>query len=306
MGKAARLACIFVPMALTLASLICIILVGLGGTNKSSSTLNSLYFFKADTSNVTINTNLLNGTKVDDNLLNKGVDALKKDLNLKGFYTVSLWNYCDGTGDKVEYCSPRTSQFWFNPVEVWGLNNTGAENAFPKELRTGLNAYRTVSKWMFTAYIVAFVATLVEFLIGFAAIFSRWGSLVTTVVSVVSSLFMLAASITATALYAALAGNFNSWLKPYGIHGSLGKSMYTTTWLATAFSLGAGIFWLFSVCCVSGRSDNKRVKVEKTPYTYERMPSPAFGEPSHSNRGVPMQNMGKSGTAYEPFRHEHV
>lgn len=33
-------------MALTLASLICIILVGLGGTNKSSSTLSNLYFFK--------------------------------------------------------------------------------------------------------------------------------------------------------------------------------------------------------------------------------------------------------------------
>ena len=46
MGKAGRFACIFVPMALTLASLICIILVGLGGTNKSSSTLSNLYFFK--------------------------------------------------------------------------------------------------------------------------------------------------------------------------------------------------------------------------------------------------------------------
>ena len=142
---------------------------------------------QADTSNVTLNTNLINGTNLDNDLLDKGVNMLKADLNLKDFYTVSLWNYCEGTGNNVEFCSKRVAQFWFNPVEVWGLNNTGVENAFPKELQTGLNTYRTVSKWMFTAYIIAFVATLVEFVVGFAAIFSRWGSLVTTVVSVVST-----------------------------------------------------------------------------------------------------------------------
>lgn len=46
MGKAGRIACIFTPYVLTIASLICIIMVGLGCTKASSSTLNNLYFIR--------------------------------------------------------------------------------------------------------------------------------------------------------------------------------------------------------------------------------------------------------------------
>jgi hypothetical protein len=46
MGKAGRIACIFSPMALTIAALVTLVLVGLGGTNKGDSTLEKYYFFK--------------------------------------------------------------------------------------------------------------------------------------------------------------------------------------------------------------------------------------------------------------------
>lgn len=46
MGKAGRVACIFTPYVLTIASLICIIFVGLGCTKSSSNTLNDLYFMR--------------------------------------------------------------------------------------------------------------------------------------------------------------------------------------------------------------------------------------------------------------------
>jgi hypothetical protein len=65
-------------------------------------------------------------------------------------------------------------------VEVWGLNGTGVESLFPKELKDGLNTYKNVSKYMFIVYSVALVATVVELLIGVSAMFSRWGSFVTT------------------------------------------------------------------------------------------------------------------------------
>jgi hypothetical protein len=65
-------------------------------------------------------------------------------------------------------------------VEVWGLNGTGVESLFPKELKDGLNTYKNVSKYMFIVYVVALVATAIELLIGISAMFSRWGSFVTT------------------------------------------------------------------------------------------------------------------------------
>lgn len=46
MGKIGRLACIFTPMALSIASLICLLLVFLGGLNKGSELQRDLYFFK--------------------------------------------------------------------------------------------------------------------------------------------------------------------------------------------------------------------------------------------------------------------
>ena len=46
MGKASRLACIIVPEALSVASLICLLMVFLAGLDKSNSDLRSLYYFK--------------------------------------------------------------------------------------------------------------------------------------------------------------------------------------------------------------------------------------------------------------------
>lgn len=46
MGKGGRVLCIITPYALTIASLVCLIMVGLGCTNSSSGTLNNLYFFR--------------------------------------------------------------------------------------------------------------------------------------------------------------------------------------------------------------------------------------------------------------------
>lgn len=67
-----------------------------------------------------------------------------------------------------------------------------------------------------------------------------------------------------------------------------------------------------------GRGMSKRVKVEKTPYTYERVESPYMGATSgphghaHGHQDVPMLNLPPGhqdpnvGGAYEPFRHQNV
>lgn len=126
------------------------------------------------------------------------------------------------------------------------------------------------------------------------------------------TIFALAAAATATAIYATLTGIFDSVLKPYNIDASMGTKMLSVLWLAVAFSVASGFFWLVSVCCCSGKSAHKKVVVEKTPYTYERVASPAFGGQqghqlqSTSRTGYAAQGHAQSGTAYEPFRQQHV
>lgn len=341
MGKAGRFACIFTPMALTIASLICLIIVGLGGTNKSNSSFNNLYFFRANTSEINIDTSEIDlpSNPVTDKIINDATDVAKSAVGVKDFYHIGLWNYCSGdfgknsTGgatDHVTYCSPRQNQFWFNPVDVWNLTNTGVDKFFSKELRDGLDKYKMAAKWMFIAYIVALITTIVEIFVGIIALFSRLGSLATTIVSTISSIFLIAFALISTILYSTLTGTFNHALKKYNIHGNLGRNMYVATWLAVAFSFGAGIFWLFSSCCCSGRSDKikgygdgesrRKFRDQQGPYQYERVESPLrggmeYGAPKKGyqsgpgyqvpSQGVPLGNVQNTrGTAYEPFRHE--
>jgi hypothetical protein len=110
---------------------------------------------------------------------------------LEDFYKVGLWSYCsgkyEGGVEKYTYCSPSKTNFWFNPVDVWGLKNTSVQNVLGDDLQKGLDTYKKVSGWMNWAFIIATILTAAEFVIGFFAIFSRWGSFVVTIISTVSS-----------------------------------------------------------------------------------------------------------------------
>ncbi|KAF1913899.1 integral membrane protein-like protein [Ampelomyces quisqualis] len=322
MGKVGRFACILTPMLLTLASLICIVIVMVGqvsmkDNNPPTTALGrDLYFFKADTSAFradpdNVLDNLPEELNVDNNLLEalKGAASSKE---LKDFYQVGLWSYCEGDKDEktgvetITYCSKSKSNFWFDPFSVWELKDTSAQKVLGEDLQKGLNTYKKVAGWMVWAFGIALLLSAAEFIIGFFAIFSRWGSLVTTIVSTAQTLFVIAAAATATAVYAVLTGAFESVLKPYNIKATMGRQMLSVVWLAVAFGLASGLFWLLSTCCCSGRSAHKKVSVEKTPYTYERVASPAFPAQHGQHTASVGAGHGQSGTAYEPFRQSRV
>jgi hypothetical protein len=342
MGKAGRIACIILPLVLTFASLICICLIFLGGTNSDSAPLASIYFFRADTSDVHAvpDTSEKLAQKVGQSVNLELSGALSKlkfnnsgTIPLKDFYTVSLWGYCSGGIEKkdganitkYEFCSKPQSQYYFDPIQVWGLNNTeGASKLFPKPLAAGLATYRTVAKWMYLAFIASLIFTILELVCGILAIFSRWGSMATTIMSALSSTFIMLAAITVSALYGTLTGTFNSVLKGYGIRGQLGRNGLSIVWLAVAFSWGAGLFWMFSTCCCSGRSEKRGRKDKRGgdqllgggEKGYQRVASPYMGAADNSGpagQSMPMHSMGpqshgqtKVGGGYEPYRHANV
>ncbi|KAI9888040.1 MAG: hypothetical protein M1823_000161 [Watsoniomyces obsoletus] len=324
MGKAGRFACIAAPLLLSIAALLCMITVVLGGMNKNLAQRNRFYFFKADTSgfNPTPEPSFTKNREADAKLLGELFKSVNTTTKLRDFYTVSLWGYCNGTitdgRHRIDDCSKASGSFYFNPVQVWGLNNTGSTNNVPKTIQDALNAYRVASRWMFTAYIIACISLLVELIVGGFAIFSRWGSFVTALVAVVAALFSLAASALATGIYVTLKGSFDTIFKPYGIRASLGSTL-SVSWLAVAFAVVAALFWVFSICCCSGRNNSRtsKTKAEKNaPYNYEPVAGPLGGARQaynpHGGPGMPMHNMGPAGhppqqpQGYEPYRHNIV
>lgn len=212
MGKAGRAACIFTPMALSIASLVCIILINLGGYSKHSDTLNDLYFFKADF------TNFSSSSSTSE--LATLIEAARESGEIADFYQVHLWNYCTGnetsaststnSSAKVSWCSTRERNFWFDPVEVWNIesviNSTASslgvsdislsnlssnvtsleDQVLDKSARKALKTYHKVSTWMFTAYFAALWLLLGTVIFGVLAVFSRWFGFLTWLLSLVS------------------------------------------------------------------------------------------------------------------------
>jgi len=209
MGKAGRVACIFTPWALTIASFICLILIEIAGWSKGE--LNSYYFFQADFTNLTVSSA---STLENTTALTLALEEAKANNELASVYQIHLWNYCSANSSigTIDFCSDRHSNYYFNPVEVWGLNATATtsgaaststdSNIIESEIssvenntkalenkvlgksgREALDAYEHVAKWMFIAYEVSFYTTLATIICGLLAIWSRIGSFLTWYVS---------------------------------------------------------------------------------------------------------------------------
>lgn len=61
------------------------------------------------------------------------------------------------------------------------------------------------------------------------------------------------AAVVATVTYVALTGVFESVLRLYNIEATLGRDLFCVLWVAVAFSVASGFFWLPSVCFCSGK-----------------------------------------------------
>ena len=195
-------------------------------------------------------------------------------------------NYCSTTKDSpknIAYCRNRENGYVFDPIQVWhlnssagstkrqspiasagngisnGINNTeaAARTLFGDGVANSLKAYQTASKWMAIAFQIALWTNVATAITGILAIFSRWGSFITWVFAIANSFFTFAASLTATIIFGTLVGALKLALNPYKVEVTLGGKFLAYSWIATALSIAATSFWLFSVCC---RIDSCRTK----------------------------------------------
>ncbi|KAF2664988.1 integral membrane protein-like protein [Microthyrium microscopicum] len=333
MGKLARFACIFTPMVLSLLTLICLLIVFTGGIETKDTQFQSLYHYQIDLSEfkgkVQNNTYMVQGAKLVDNFLYP-LKMSAKNGDLKDFYNVYLWDYCSGNDGKLDHCSPRQAKYFFNPIVEWNLNNTLAQEKYvPEAINKPMQAFQKGTQWLFVVYVIAFISNAAAIVIGMFAICSRLGSCITTIVACVSTFFTLAAAISSTVLFGTLVGAWKAALTPYEIQVHLGPRVFALDWLAVAFSLVATLFWSFSTCCVSGKSNKKSMPSGEKGFPASNIISTGVGKHSyqqlddqeqllahqqqHAHRDIEMQDTAYAGgsgpykgreSAYEPMRHQ--
>ena len=93
---------------LLLISVIFTILVEVGDT-AVDDIRNSIYFLKLDVSDII-------PVSVPNAVL---INSIAQSLGLHDFYTVGMWNYCEGyNGQGTTSCTDPQTLYWFNPVEI--------------------------------------------------------------------------------------------------------------------------------------------------------------------------------------------
>ncbi|EKD13798.1 uncharacterized protein L3040_005584 [Drepanopeziza brunnea f. sp. 'multigermtubi'] len=236
---------IIVTSVLYAISVIFLILVLIGNIN-NKPVIRSTYFYKLDLTNII-------PSSAENIVL---VNSLARSLGLHDFYQVGLWNFCEGYNDEgITYCHPRESLYWFNPVEVL-LNElfSGATIAIPVQLVNILQLIRIASRIMFGFFLAGTCMNVVSTGLVFAALRSRWWSLVLTIWTLVAGIMILAASVIGTAM-ALIFRRVATSQNELNIGAAYGEVMFAFIWIATGCSVIAFLLHAGMMCCCASRRD---------------------------------------------------
>lgn len=318
MGNIGRIFCVALPFALTVASIIALLVACLAGVTDKS-----LYLFKVNTTDLSISsstiTSLLSDRGLPDlnlelntrdwtddvsnaasafgdsasdaasdasstvgDLASSASDALASatasasdaasdvvssvtgsgtnitaaDLGLADAYIISLWNYCEVT-DGERTCKKARYNWAANATDSFEeminsvASSMGENITLPDTIKSAMDTFSTISRWTQIVFIIAFIALAAEIALGFFANCSRAFSCCTAIIGMFATVAVIAAATLATATAAVVVAAVEGTAKAYGVTGSLNSKFLSAVWVAAAFAIAAGFFWLFTICCCS-------------------------------------------------------
>lgn len=336
MANFGRFACVLLPFVLTAGAVIALLVAALAGVADKS-----LYMFQVNATDLSISPlsidTLLSARQFHDpNLLDKAASAAgaaaagsnitAADLGLYNLYDVSVWGYCFTRQDGSRECTKPA----FNWAEG-ALNATqddlntlitlsGQNVTLPSGITDAVKAFGTVARWTQIVFIIAFVALALELFFGIFANCSRAFSCVAFIVSLFATVAVCGAAALSTAMSVVVVGAVEGSAKLYGVQGSFNTKFLAAVWIAAAFAIAAGFFWMFTVCCCKPDHSrrNRRSKggeAEKLmhgPYQpigdhgngYQ---SGGYGQqqqyPQYAHAPQSYGNGPKRDVAYEPYSH---
>lgn len=321
-----RFFCVALPFALTIGSIVFLLIGSLAGVADKG-----LYLLRLDVTDLSISPadaehivankdNLIRSAKTDN------ITAI--DLGLSKTYDISLWGYCSTDQEGNRHCKkPKfdwaTIALNSSFVDDFG-SAAGVDIELPKEITNALKVFSKVTKWTEVAFMAALIALGVEILLGIFANCSRIFSCFTYIVSGIATALVIAAASLATALTAIVVGAVESTAKFYGVRGKINTTFLGVIWIAVVFAIAASLFWLFTICCCkpehrSSRSSSRKNRqsdgeklLPKTGKGYaplgndHEMTSGYYNQnQSQSQYGAPRYPSGaaRSDLAYEPYSH---
>jgi hypothetical protein len=252
-------------------------------------------------------------------------------LGLGDKYQVTLWGYCrvDSNGDR-NCTDPEwdwASKHFNTSVLDTLAEQTGLNITLPKELHDALDVFKPVTKWTQIGFVISIVALAIEFVIGIFANCTRVISCLLWLWAGITTVIVIATAALATVTASVVVGAIESVGHKYNADASVNTSFLATIWIGAAFSIAAGLFWIFTICCCKPESRDDR-KARKSYNDGEKLlpgsnrggygrlgddnemhggmgrspqPSPGFSPAYNYGGGPQYPQNARSDLAYEPY-----
>lgn len=320
-----RFLCVGLPLILTIGAIISMLIATLSGVVH-----NRLYLFSLDVEDLAISPADFNN--INDKFFNidipgieetKGTNVTAKQLGLSKSYDINLWGYCYVAFDSNDRHCTKHKFDWasesLNSSYIENLGAAGKQLDLPDEIEGALKAFVKLSKWTQVATIVALIALGAELIIGIFSNFSRVISCITWLIAGIATVLTGVAATLATVQAAVVVGAVEATAKWYGAKGAINGQYLATIWISFAFALGAGLFWLFTICCCKPEHGSRKSKhgnssSEKlfgptgtgyAPLGNSHEMTPTYNHQQPSSYGAPRYPDASARTdmAYEPYSH---
>ncbi|KAM3507260.1 hypothetical protein MY10362_001858 [Beauveria mimosiformis] len=206
-----------------------LVLVLIGNTH-INGVLNDIYFFKLDVSHII-------PIAVDNSQL---LNSVARSLGLHDFYSVGLWNFCEGYVDEgVTFCSRPKQLYWFNPVEVLVSELlAGAKIALPSQVITILKLLRIGSQVMYGCFMAGTVLNAVLLLLTPLATRRRLFSLFLSIIGLLSVIVLVVACVIATVISVAARIALTAQ-DQLNLSAEIGVKMFAFMWIGSVLTLVA-------------------------------------------------------------------
>ncbi|KAK2043039.1 SUR7 protein [Colletotrichum somersetense] len=303
-----RVICVALPFILTVASLIFLMVAALGGVSNKD-----LYMFRVNLTDLEVSPASVSSI-VSRQTQTSNITAA--DLGLNNLYDIGLWGYCTTDTNGGNTCTKPKFDWAADYLNTSSLEAIGTAAGrrieLPDEVKTALSAFKTATKWTQVAYIIAFIALGLEIVFGIFANCTRAMSCITFLVASIASLAVCASAALSTAMSVIVVGAVEGTARFYGVSAGFNNSYLALVWISAAFALGAGFFWMFTICCCAP-SHNKRSK--RNSDGEKLLPQAASYQPIHEENGYYKQqqatqygapryaNGARGDMAYEPYSH---
>ncbi|KAK5987263.1 hypothetical protein PT974_11387 [Cladobotryum mycophilum] len=229
------------------------------GNTYINPTLNDIYFFKLDVSQVI-------PISVENSYL---LNSVARSLGLHDFYQVGLWNFCEGYNDEgVTHCSEPKQFYWFNPVEVLVSELlAGAKIALPSEVTTILRLLQAGQQVMYAFFLAGTVINAIILLCTFLVLKRRWFSAILAFLGSISGLLLTVAAVIATVISVAAKIALTAQ-DQLNIKVDIGTKMFAFMWIGALMSdLGFLLQAAMGCCCLPNRRNDGDAQVETTEAT---------------------------------------